>query len=149
MDIFEQVGHNIRSLRTAAEPPISINRLANAAEVDPGQLSRAERGLAGLSLPAMARIAETLGVSIAHLIDRQVEASESEQAYTYTRKKNRASLINELAEFVLDNTLNQHVGAPLGESQKTLLLQQLVSSIEEGTIRGQIKIEAELLQSSE
>ncbi len=144
MDIFEAVGHNIRSLRQAVDPPISINRLATAAEIDPGQLSRAERGLAGLSLPAMVRIAETLGVSLAHLIDRQVETSESGQPYLYTRKKDRASLINELAESVLNRTLGEHPGLTVGKSQKELFVQQLEASIEEGVIRGQIKVEGEL-----
>lgn len=144
MDIFEEVGHNIRSLRKAVDPPISINRLATAAEIDPGQLSRAERGLAGLSLPAMARIAETLGVSLVQLIDRQVETSESEQSYLYTRKKDRTSLISELAEYVLNRMFTERPDLTVGKSQKELFIQQFEASIEEGVIRGQIKVESEL-----
>lgn len=146
MDIYKIVGHNIRSLRKSIEPPVSINRLAAAAEIDPGQLSRAERGLAGLSLPALARIAETLGISIARLIDQQAETiSESDQAYSYTRKNDRSSLILELAEVILKNTLSTHKNTVTGKSKKKLLLQQIQAAIEEGVVRGQIKVENELL----
>ncbi len=146
MEIFEEIGHNIRSLRKAIEPAISINRLAAAAEIDPGQLSRAERGLAGLSLPALVRIADTLGVSLARLIDRQVAASETDQVYTYTYKKDRASLTAELAKYILNDLLSGHRELMIGKTQKQLLLQQLQASISEGAMRGQIKVEEELVQ---
>ena len=149
MDIFEVVGHNIRSLRKAVDPPISINRLATAAEIDPGQLSRAERGLAGLSLPAMARIAETLGVTLVQLIDRQVETSESEQPYTYSRVRDQHSLTSELSEFILSNMLSDHTGLHVTDSQRQLFLQQLRAAIDEGAMRGRIKVEKELTQLNE
>jgi len=145
MDIFEEVGRNIRCLRNAIEPPVSINRLATAAEIDPGQLSRAERGLAGLSLPALARIAETLGVSIVRLIDQQPEdISESSQPYAYSRKNDRDSLIAELANSTLNRTLHEHSNAKISKSEEKLLLQQIQAAIEEGLARGQIKAEQEL-----
>lgn len=147
MEIYKVVGHNIRSLRKSIEPPVSINRLAAAAEIDPGQLSRAERGLAGLSLPALARIAETLGISMVRLIDQQAETiSESDQAYSYTRKNDRSSLISELAELILKSTLNKHKNVIAGKSEEKLLLQQIQAAIEEGVMRGQIKAENELTQ---
>lgn len=147
MEIYKIVGHNIRSLRKSIEPPVSINRLAAAAEIDPGQLSRAERGLAGLSLPALARIAETLGISIVRLIDQQAETiSESDKTYSYSRKNDRASLISELADLILKNTLNEQKNVVMGNSQEKLLHQQIQAAIEEGITRGQIKVEGELAQ---
>ena len=149
MEIFEEIGHNIRSLRKAVEPAISINRLAAAAEIDPGQLSRAERGLAGLSLPALVRIADTLGVSLARLIDRKITASETDQVYTYTHKKDRASLSTDLAEYILNSLLSDHDKQMIGKTQKQLFFQQLQASIEEGAMRGQIKVEKEIAQLRE
>ncbi|MES0372374.1 MAG: helix-turn-helix transcriptional regulator [Mariprofundaceae bacterium] len=145
MDIYKIVGHNIRSLRNSIEPSVSINRLAAAAEIDPGQLSRAERGLVGLSLPALARIAETLSVPVVRLIDQQAESiSESGQAYSYSRKNDRASLISELTDLILKSTLNEHKNTITGNSEKKLLRHQIQAAIEEGITRGQIKVEGEL-----
>ena len=82
MALQEEIGGRIRALRQSRYPMLSIHRLAVLAEVDLGQLSRAERGLAGLSLDALGRIAAALDVSLGALVDpeykspRIVEATE-------------------------------------------------------------------------
>ncbi len=147
MEIHKVVGHNIRSLRKSIEPPVSINRLATAAEIDPGQLSRAERGLAGLSLPALVRVAETLGIPVIRLIDQQAEIiSESDQAYSYTKKRDRSSLISELTGLILSGVLTEHKNIKTGKNEEKLLHQQIQAAIEEGVMRGQLKAENELAQ---
>jgi len=60
-----------RPTQTAQLPPLravreahglGLNQVARLAHIDPGYLSRAERGLQRLSIPALYRVAQALGL---------------------------------------------------------------------------------------
>ncbi len=131
------VGQRIRTLRKNHQPPWTMNRLALLAHLDPGQLSRAERGLAGLSLDALARIATLLGVSLAQLVDpehcsQDIQKGNSPEA---------------LVEHVTDSIWTSLDEAQLRRCSKAeldLIRHHIRSAIEEGVKRGQIQAEREL-----
>jgi transcriptional regulator with XRE-family HTH domain len=52
----------LRSIRKAQG--LSLQRTAELAQIDIGHLSRVERGQAGLSIDALARLARVLGLSV-------------------------------------------------------------------------------------
>jgi len=61
------IGENVRRLRE--KRGLSVNELARRAGVDRGNMSKLETGNAGASLETLARIAATLKVSLASLLD--------------------------------------------------------------------------------
>ena len=131
-----KIGRRIRELRKTHTPVWTINHLAVQAQVDPGQLSRAERGLAGLSIDAMARVARLLGVSLAELIDPE-----------YRVERGNDGSAELLIQHVTDNIWGELNGAQLHQCSKAeldLIRHHICSSIEEGIKRGQIQAEREI-----
>jgi len=130
------IGRRIRELRKKHNPAWTINHLAVQAQVDPGQLSRAERGLAGLSIDAMSRVATLLGIRLAELIDPECSSGCRQVGSTDT-----------LIQHVTDNIWNDLDGAQLNQCSKAeldLIRHHICSSIEEGIKRGQIQAEREI-----
>ncbi len=64
-DIKKQVGERIRFLRGGTG--LSVNKLALLADMDPSQLSKVERGLVGISIESLDRIAQTLEMTVSEL----------------------------------------------------------------------------------
>jgi transcriptional regulator with XRE-family HTH domain len=58
-------GESIRTRRI--ERGYGLNEFAKACEIDPGNLSRIERGQAGARMATLRRIARELGVSISEI----------------------------------------------------------------------------------
>jgi transcriptional regulator with XRE-family HTH domain len=55
---------------------LSLRQMADQARIDPAHLSRVERGLAQLSVPALARLADALGLrELAQLLRPFLEAN--------------------------------------------------------------------------
>jgi len=106
------------------------------AEVDPGQLSRAERGLAGVSLPALARIAVLLKVSLAELVDPEYNPS-SPQADSITA--HIEYITNKIWDDLKTDQLEQCRPAELN-----LIQHHIRSAIEEGIKRGEVEAEREI-----
>ena len=63
---MSNLGENIRRLRTAKG--FGQNEFARMAQIDPGNLSKVERGIHALISPSIERIAATLGVTVAQLL---------------------------------------------------------------------------------
>lgn len=62
----EEIARRIRALRKARG--MSLQQLAERADISPGYLSEVERGLSEVSGVKLARMAEQLGVSTDHLL---------------------------------------------------------------------------------
>jgi len=145
MALQEKIGGRIRALRQSQYPMLSIHRLAVLAEVDPGQLSRAERGLAGLSLAALERIAAALNVSLGALVDPEsesslIEAAEPDTARPYDEYHR---LVRDLARLIWDK-LSENELAQCSDTEQTLIRHHIHSAIEEGTKRGHLLAEREI-----
>jgi len=145
MTLQSEIGGRIRALRQSQYPMLSIHRLAVLAEVDPGQLSRAERGLAGLSLDALERIAAALSVSLGTLVDPEskssrVEAAEPDTARPYDEYHR---LVRDLARLVWAR-LSENELAQCGGTEQALIRHHIHAAIEEGTKRGQLLAEREI-----
>jgi transcriptional regulator with XRE-family HTH domain len=66
---------------------LSLRRAAELAEIDPGHLSRVERGAAGLSLDALARLADVLALhELARLLEPYRDKSANETAPAKRRR---------------------------------------------------------------
>jgi len=130
------IGSRIRQIRKSHEPPWSMNRLALLAEIDPGQLSRAERGLAGLSLPALTRIAALLNLSLAELVDPEHGVSSK---LTGSIDMQVQHLTEKIWTGLKIHQLNQCSPAELN-----LIRHHIRSCIEEGINRGEIEAEREI-----
>ncbi|RLL49139.1 XRE family transcriptional regulator [Mariprofundus sp. EBB-1] len=131
-----QIGQRIRNLRKTHRPPWTINRLALLANLDPGQLSRAERGLAGLSLDAMTQVANLLGLSLAELIDPE-----------NCRQGKQLDSADGLILYVIESIwgeLDEHQISQCSKAELELIQHHIRSSIEEGIKRGQIQAEREI-----
>ncbi len=131
-----EIGRRIRALRTAHQPPWSINRLALMARLDPDQLSRAERGLAGLSLPALKRIAALLDLSLAELIDPD-----------HCGRPASGDSPDALAECATDSIwagLDADQLSRCSRAEQDLIRHHIRSAIEEGIKRAQILAEREI-----
>lgn len=64
----------LRAIREARG--LTLTEAARRAGIDPGHLSRVERGKAGLSLDALARLARVLDLgALAHLLERYRSAA--------------------------------------------------------------------------
>ncbi len=145
MALQSKIGGRIRTLRQSQYPMLSIHRLAVLAEVDPGQLSRAERGLAGLSLDALERIAAALNVSLGALVDPEskssrIEAAEPDTARPYDEYHR---LVRDLARLVWAR-LSANELAQCSDTEQALIRHHIHSAIEEGTKRGQLHAEREI-----
>lgn len=138
------IGRHIRKQRNAKRPTLSINKLAVLAEVDPGQLSRAERGLSGLSIDALQRVANVLHISLGSLLD----ADEAEVNNTvaepnaYYQADESARLVSSLTQ-TLWKQLNQKK-LICSKTEQLLIQHHIRTSIEEGMRRGQIRAEREI-----
>ena len=131
-----EIGQRIRQLRQMHQPPWTMNRLAVMAHLDPGQLSRAERGLAGLSLSAMMRIAGLLGISLAELVDPE-----------HCVQTFQNSSPDALVQCVTENiwaSLNEQQLQQCSPAELDLIRHHIRSAIEEGVKRGQIQAEREI-----
>lgn len=130
------IGQHIRQLRKAYHPPWTINRLALEANLDAAQLSRAERGLAGLSINAMARIASLLGISLAELID-------PESCQQGMRVNSSDTLVQRMTDSIWAG-LDEHKLSQCSKAELDLIRHHILSSIEEGIKRGQVEAEREI-----
>ncbi|MBT4519090.1 MAG: helix-turn-helix transcriptional regulator [Halieaceae bacterium] len=131
-----EIGERIRSYRKTHRPPWTINHLAHEVNMDPGQLSRAERGLAGLSIETLANIATQFGITLAELIDPK----SSDQADDHLASKDMVENVIEHVWNMLDrNKLDQ-----LRKSEFNLIRHHIRSAVEEGIKRGQILAETEI-----
>ncbi|MBL4760484.1 MAG: helix-turn-helix transcriptional regulator [Mariprofundaceae bacterium] len=138
------IGRHIRKQRSAQRPTLSINKLAILAEVDSGQLSRAERGLSGLSIDALQRIANVLHISLGSLLDadqRVVDDVICEPSEDYQIESSSHAVSN-LTQIVWKE-LN-HKGLLYSHAEKQLIEHQIRSAIEEGIHRGKIRAEYEV-----
>ena len=63
----DAIGAQVRAVRVSKG--ISLRSLARAIGVSPATLSQVEHGRTGLSVPRLGRIADALGVSVAHILD--------------------------------------------------------------------------------
>jgi len=138
------IGRHIRKQRNAKRPTLSINKLAVLAEVDSGQLSRAERGLSGLSIDALQRIANVLHISLGSLLDANstvVNHTVSEPSACYQVNK-CSKLISSLTQTVWEQ-LNQKQ-LICSKTEQLLIQHHIRTSIEEGMRRGQIRAEREI-----
>ncbi len=130
------IGSRIRQLRKSHQPPWSLNRLALLAEIDPGQLSRAERGLAGLSLATIGRIAALLNISLAELVDPQHSASGMQ-----------TDSLDAQIQFIIEKIwrdLSSEQLAQCSQAETNLIRHHIRSAIEEGINRGEIQAEREI-----
>jgi len=132
----KKVGQRIRRLRKAHQPPWTMNRLALLAHLDPGQLSRAERGLAGLSLSTLARIATLLGLSLAELVD-------PENCTPGIQTKSPDELVQSVTDSIWVG-LDEHQLQQCSAAELDLIRHHIRSAIEEGIKRGQIQAEREI-----
>lgn len=130
------IGLRIRKLRKAHQPPWTMNRLALLANLDPGQLSRAERGLAGLSLATLARIATLLGLSLAELID-------PEHCAQGAQNKSPDDLVQSVTDSIWIGLDEQQL-KQCSAAELDLIRHHIRSAIEEGIKRGQIQAEREI-----
>ena len=65
--VIKALGAKVRELR--ASKGMSMEQLANAAEMEYKQLSRIERGEVNTSISRVAKLAEALGVDVKELFD--------------------------------------------------------------------------------
>jgi len=130
------IGARIRQLRKLHQPPWSMNRLAMLAEIDPGQLSRAERGLAGLSLPALARIAGLLKVSLAELVD-------PDHGFSAQQTDSIADCVQHISDKIWDGLKTPQL-QQCSQAELNLIQHHIRSAIEEGIKRGEIEAEREI-----
>ena len=145
MALQEKIGGRIRALRQSQYPVLSIHRLAVLAEVDPGQLSRAERGLAGLSLDALERIAVALNVSLGTLVDPKgesprIEAAEPDTVRPYNEYHR---LVHSLVRLIWAKLPEEKL-AHCGDAEQDLIRHYIHSAIEEGVKRGHLLAEREI-----
>jgi len=130
------IGQRIRKLRKQHNPPWSMNRLAIQAEIDAGQLSRAERGLAGIPISKLARIATLLNTSLAELVDPKHSSAQT-----------HVDSIEVLVQNSIENiwkTLDSHQLKQCSHAELNLIRHHIRSAIEEGMNRGEIQAEREL-----
>lgn len=144
MAIRKKIGHRIRDLRRERNPELSVNKLAIMAEVDPGQLSRAERGLAGLSIDALVRIANALNTSLADLVD-PIKARSKDRGHEGPNATfdEYSYLLGRLTDFVWREIEKSETSA-CSKSEKELILHHIRASIETGLKRGRIQAEEEI-----
>ncbi|MDQ6960551.1 MAG: helix-turn-helix transcriptional regulator [Mariprofundaceae bacterium] len=145
MALKRKIGGRIRALRQSQYPVLSIHRLAVLAEVDPGQLSRAERGLAGLSLDALERIAAALNASLGTLVDPESESSHIEAAEPDTVRPydEYHRLVHNLVRLVWAKLPEEKL-AHYGDAEQDLIRHHIHSAIEEGVKRGHLLAEREI-----
>jgi len=145
MALQSKIGGRIRALRQSQYPMLSIHRLAVLAEVDPGQLSRAERGLAGLSLDALERIATALNVSLGALVDPENESPRIEAAEPDTTRPydEYHRLVRDLTRLIWAR-LSENELAQCSDTEQALIRHHIHSAIEEGTKRGHLLAEREI-----
>jgi len=145
MTLQSKIGGRIRTLRQSQYPMLSIHRMAVLAEVDPGQLSRAERGLAGLSLDSLERIAAALDVSLGTLVDPESEDSSIKAAEPNTSRPydEYHRLVHDLARLVWAR-LSENELARCSDTEQALIRHHIHSAIEEGTKRGHLLAEREI-----
>lgn len=144
MTIRKKIGRRIRDLRRERTPEMSVNRLAIMAEVDPGQLSRAERGMAGLSIDALVRIANALNTSLAELVD-PIKARSGDRGHERGSENfdEYGYLLSRLTD-LLWRDLEQQSSRSCRESEKALIQHHIRTSIETGIKRGLIQAEDEM-----
>lgn len=145
MALQMKIGSRIRALRKSQYPMLSIHRLAVMAEVDPGQLSRAERGMAGLSLEALERIAEALNVSLGTLVDPEGQSSrtgaaEPEAVRPYNEYYR---LIHGFTRLVWAKLPEDEL-VRCSDAEQALIRHHIHSAIEEGVKRGHLLAEREI-----
>jgi len=145
VSLQKKIGGRIRALRQSQYPALSINRLAVLAEVDPGQLSRAERGLAGLSLDTLERIAVALNVSPGALVDPECDSSHTETAEPDAARPydEYHRLVHDLVRLVWAK-LSADTLARCSDTEQDLLRHHIHSAIEEGVKRGHLLAEREI-----
>ncbi len=144
MFLQKKIGGRIRILRQSQYPMLSIHRLAVMAEVDPGQLSRAERGMAGLSLEALERIATALNVSLGSLVDPEGKPSYHTTAEPAARSYDTYhQLIHSLVRLIQDK-LSANGLKQCSDTEQTLIKHHIQSAIEEGIKRGHLLAEREI-----
>jgi len=144
MAVRKKIGRRIRELRQTRTPEISVNKLAVMAEVDAGQLSRAERGLAGLSIDALVRVANALNTSLADLVD-PIKARAGGRGHEGPNAvfDEYDYLLSWLSDFVwrgLDSESISHCR----DTEKELVRHCIRSAIETGVRRGRIEAEDEM-----
>jgi len=139
----KNIGHRIRRQRQQLQPPLSMNKLAVLAEIDPGQLSRAERGLSGLSITALERICHVLHIHLRDLFDEEKGGHDmiAEPAVPY-HSDERNRLVACLLEVVC-HELEQEL-IVCSPSEQLLIKHQIRSAIEEGIQRGKVQAEREI-----
>ena len=145
MVLQAKIGYRIRILRQSQYPVLSIHRLAVLAEVDPGQLSRAERGLAGLSLDALDRIAAGLNVSLGALVDPENKnppgkGVEPDAVRAYDEYH---WLVRGLSQLIWAR-LSEDKLARCSDTEQALIRHHIHAAIEEGTKRGHLLAEREI-----
>jgi len=145
VSLQKKIGSRIRALRKSQYPALSIHRLAVLAEVDPGQLSRTERGMAGLSIDTLERIAAALSVSPSALVDTKynisrIEAAKPKAARPYDEYH---QLIHDLAHLVWVK-LPESTLVRCSDAEQALLRHHIHSAIEEGVKRGHLLAEREI-----
>lgn len=143
MAIRKKIGHRIRDLRRQKSPELSVNRLAIMAEVDAGQLSRAERGLAGLSIDALVRIANALNTSLAELVD-PIKARSSGRGHEGPNATfdEYDYLLSRLTDFVWRG-MEAESFKRCRDAEKELLQHCIRAAIEGGVKRGRLQAEEE------
>lgn len=144
MTAKEMIGYHIRKLRSARRPPLSINKLAILAEVDSGQLSRAERGLSGLSFDALQRIANILNISLGDLLDANntIEKHTVTEPSSHYKVDECTQLVGKLTDAVWQQFHQKKVAC--SKAEKSLIQHQIRAAIEEGIQRGQVLAEREI-----
>lgn len=66
-EFVRQWGAKVRELRDARRPRLTIEKLAEMADMDPGHLSKFERGLAGVSEETKVRLAAALDTQVSEI----------------------------------------------------------------------------------